>query len=78
MKQSTPEKIASGAIRLGPAMTFLVAVFLAWNNTVVVADEKTDALRDHVPRLGTFPPSLLLRRCLRDRLKSPLLLPRPR
>ena len=22
MKQSTPEKIASGAIRLGPAMTF--------------------------------------------------------
>lgn len=56
MKQSTPEKIASGAIRLGSTMTFLVTVFLAWNNMVVVADEKTDALQDHVPKPGIFPP----------------------
>ena len=56
MKQSTPEKIVPAVIRLGAAIIFLVTVCLARNNTVVVADEKTDALRDHVPRPGVFPP----------------------
>ena len=56
MKQLMPEKIVSGAIRPGLTMIFLIAFFLAWNNMAVVADEETDALRDHVPRPGVFPP----------------------
>ena len=56
MKQSMPKKIASGAIRLGLIVTILIAFSLVWDNLTVVADGEPDALRDHVPRPGVFPP----------------------
>ena len=56
MKQSRPEKIDSDTIRPRLTITFLMTVFLVWNNVIMVADEGVDALRDHVPRSGVFPP----------------------
>ncbi|MFP6691461.1 MAG: hypothetical protein VB875_00480, partial [Pirellulales bacterium] len=56
MKRSKPGKVLPGVIRRVSTILFLITVFLAWTNAVAIADEKADALRDHVPQPGVFPP----------------------
>ena len=56
MKRSTLGKVLPGAIRPVPGMILLATIFLAWIDAAATADEKTDALRDHVPKPGVFPP----------------------
>lgn len=62
MKRSKPSKVLPGVIRRVSTMLFLITVFLAWTGfltwtgAAAIADEKADALRDHVPKPGVFPP----------------------
>jgi len=56
MKRSTSRKVLPDAIRLVSGMIVLATIVLAWNNAATIAGAKADALRDHVPKLGVFPP----------------------
>ena len=56
MRRRGPGKVFPGMIRRVPAVMLLVTVFLAWEDAPAIADEKADALRDHTPEPGIFPP----------------------
>lgn len=56
MRRPGPGRVFPDVIRRGSGMIFLATAFLVWFNAPAMADEKADALGDHVPEPGVFPP----------------------